>query len=61
MSDMEQDFLDGVMQILAGVLFLTPLRAMFRRIMGKLGRKKGESFWEYNFPFLYKHLKRRKT
>jgi hypothetical protein len=58
---MEQGLGESIAQILAGVLFLAPLRRMFRRVLTRLKRNpKRESYLQYNFPTLYRWAKHKK-
>ena len=48
---MEQGAWDAAMQMLAGILFLTPLKSMFKRVLTNMKHKEGEEgFWAYHFP-----------
>lgn len=51
---MEQGVWDTIVQIIAGILFLTPLKAMFKRVLISMNRDENqESFFQYHFPTLY--------
>ena len=58
---MEQGIWDAIVQMLAGILFLAPLKAMFKRVLTTMkNADKSEPFWSYHFPTLCKWLNRNK-
>jgi len=58
---MEQSAWDAAIQMLAGILFLTPLKAMFKRVLTNFKNSdKQDSFFEYHFPYLSSKLHRNK-
>lgn len=54
---MEQGIWDTIVQIIAGILFLTPLKAMFKRVLISMSKDSDkEPFFQYHFPTLYKRF-----
>lgn len=61
MIRVEQGAWDAAVQMLAGILFLTPLKSMFKRVLTNMKHEDGEEgFWEYHFPHIVKWMNRNK-
>lgn len=62
MIELEQGAWDSFIEILAGILFITPLKAMFKRSLKYLQSHPDakESFFKYHLPFLFRHLSHKK-